>query len=268
LDRYAGLWLATLLFAYFLFGFVGSNPLSGGVRDFTATSQGSIVRQTVLLTLFAASLPFLVVHRLEVIRLWRSTVPLLLMLGWLAVSAAWSEHPELTIRRIGAEMLVLCTLTAAVAALDSPRVLVWPVVAAGAIVMVLDLSAVLAFPHLALGPLGALGIHDNKNVAGVNALVALILVGGASLAVHSWRIRLGLLSLLLAGSVFLILTHSKTSIALAILAAICYPPFYLAMRRWSVAPTLVPVTFISFTALVYRPRRFGGGLFRRTCGCT
>jgi O-antigen ligase len=249
LERRAGPWVAALLFVYFLFGFVGANPLAGGVQDFAAVSQGSILRQSVLLAIFAASFPFLVVHRLEVIRLWRSAVPLLLMLGWLAVSAAWSVHPDLTIRRIVGELLVFCTLAAAVTAVQSLRVLVWPVVAAAATAIVLDLSAVLAFPNLALGPLGALGIHDNKNTAGIIALAAVILVGGTSLTIHSLRIRWGMLSFLAAVSVFLILTDSKTSIAIAVLTAVCYPPFHLAMRRWSVAPVVVPVTFMSFIAL-------------------
>jgi O-antigen ligase len=246
--RHAEAWAMGLLFTYFLFGFIGSNPL-GGTGVAAASGEGNVLRQAVLIGLFAASLPLLFVHRWAVLQLCRRAWPLLLVYAWIAATAMWSAHPPLTLRRVIAEGLVLAVLVAAVAAARSWRTLVCPVALAAALIILVNVAAVALAPGLAIGPLGAMGIHTNKNLAGVVTLVALILIAGSMAALPSWRLRLGLVPILGLGLVFLVLTKSKTSLGLFVLAATLFPALYLVLRRWSVAPAVVPALLASGFAL-------------------
>lgn len=246
--RCAEPWMAVLLFVYFLFGFVGSYPLSGA--DFAAVSGATNpTRQIVLIGLFLGSLPVLFVYRWALFDLGRRVLPLLAIYAWIGMTALWSAHPPLTLRRVAAEVLVLAVLAAAVVAARSWRTLVYPIALAATLVIIANIAAVVLLPGLAFGPLGAMGIHTNKNLAGVVTLVSLIIVGGTCLAVPNRRLKALLLPVLAIGVVFLLLTKSKTSLGLLILAAVAFPPLYLAIRRWSVAPAVVPVAMVSALAL-------------------
>jgi O-antigen ligase len=246
-ERWAEPWLACLLFVYFLFGLIGSNPLSGGAP--VAGAEGNVLRQAVLIGLFAGSLPVLVLYRDRLRIVVRENLLLILLYGWIAATALWSAHPPLTLRRVIAEILVLSLLAAAVCVARSWRTLVYPLAAAAAAIILANSLAIVLAPGLAFGPLGAMGIHTNKNLAGVITLVALILTGGSVFATPHRGMRLALLPLIALGFVFLLLTRSKTSVALAVLAASCFPVFYLTIRRWTVAPVMLPVALLSALAL-------------------
>jgi Lipid A core - O-antigen ligase and related enzymes len=248
-DRHGATWVSVLLFIFFIFGFVGGSPLTGGAEPST-TGGSSAVRQILLLGLFVGSLPILAVYRTRVVTILRANILPLIAYGWLATTALWSMYPPLTLRRVAAEMLVLCLLVAAVSAMRSWRVLVYPVVAAGALIILADVAAVALVPGLAIGPIGAMGVHSNKNIAGVVTMIALITCGGTVLATDDRRIRLGLLPVIGLGFVFLVLTKSKTALGLTVLTYAAFPAFYLFFKRWSAAPAVVPIALVSTIALV------------------
>ena len=247
-DRYAHLWVGALLFVYFLFGFIGSNPLSGGALPAT-TGGSNVTRQLVLIGVFACSLPILFCYRMRALALLRENILILGIYGWLAATTLWSAHPPLTMRRLVADLLVFAVLVAAVTIARSWRLLVYPIALAAAVVVLADVAATVVVPHLAFGPLGAMGIHTNKNLAGVITLVALLLIGGSFAARRNLRIRALIIPVLLAGLVFLVLTKSKTSLGLFVLVATCFPALYLAINRWSAAPAIVPVAMVSLLAV-------------------
>ncbi len=247
-DRYAHLWVGALLFVYFLFGFIGSNPLSGGALP-TSTGGSNVVRQLMLIGVFVCSLPVLLHYRVRAIAVLRENLLIVAIYGWLGATTLWSAHPPLTLRRLIADLLVFALLVAAVTTARSWRLLVYPIATAAAVVILADIAAMAVVPHLAFGPLGAMGIHTNKNLAGVITLVALLLIGGSFFARRSLRIRALLVPLLLAGVVFLVLTKSKTSLGLFLVVAACFPALYLVINRWSAAPAIVPVALVSVLAL-------------------
>lgn len=261
-DRYGSRWMACLLFTYFLFCFVGiePTPLSHGVGSMpTQLSHGasaqtaggtSVVRQILIIGLFCGSLPILFVYRRRLADVLRTNILPLSIYAWLATTALWSMHPPLTLRRIIAETLLLAMVAATTCAMRSWRVIVYPVAAAAVVVIISDILAVILVPGMAIGPIGALGLHSNKNTAGAVTLIALILCGGSFLACRNWRIRAGLVPVILLGFVFIFLTKSKTSLGLVAVIYAAFPAFYLFFKRWSAAPAVVPVLLVSAVAFI------------------
>lgn len=248
LDRYGATWVGFLLFLYFIFGFVGSNPLSGGAAP-SVTGGTNLVRQMLLIGLFCGALPILLVYRRRAVQILRDNLLPLAAYVWLAATALWSMHPPLTIRRVVAEVLVLGLLVAVVSVMRSWKVIVYPIVAAAVMIVLADITAVVVAPGLAIGPIGAMGVHTNKNLAGVITMIALILCGGTFLANRDGRVRAVLLPVIVLGFIFLVLTKSKTSLGLIVLTYATVPALYLVFKRWSAAPVIVPAALISAAAL-------------------
>ncbi len=140
-----GLWIGVLLFVYFLFGFIGSNPLSGGVLPAT-TGESNVTRQLVLIGVFACSAPILFCYRLRAIAVLRENVLLVGIYGWLGATTLWSAHPPLTTRRLVADLLVFALLVAAVTIARSWRLIVYPIALAAAVVILLDVAATVLVP--------------------------------------------------------------------------------------------------------------------------
>ncbi|MFO1152258.1 MAG: O-antigen ligase family protein [Rhodospirillales bacterium] len=246
-DRYAHLWIGALLFVYFLFGFIGSNPLSGGALPST-TGGTNVTRQLLLIGVSVCSLPVIFHYRKRALALLQQNVLILVIYGWLGVTALWSAYPPLTLRRLVADLLVLALLVAAVTTARSWRLLVYPIALAAAAVVLADVAATVLVPRLAFGPLGAMGIHTNKNLAGVITLVALLLIGGSFFSMRTLRIKALVVPIFLLGVVFLVLTKSKTSLGLLVLVGTGFPALYLVVNRWSAAPAIVPVALVSVLA--------------------
>ena len=246
--RYAQICIFIILSAYFIFGFFGSNPFSGG-HIVVSTGSSNPMRQVVLVGLFVGALPIMFLYRIKIIDVIKYNPWLILIYMWLSASILWSTHPSLTIRRLIAEILVFCILVTAVAIMRSWRMIIYPAAVAGAIIIVADIATVLLAPGVAFSPLGAIGVHTNKNLAGLIMLISLILCGGIGFAVRNWVIRSALVPIIACGFVFLFLTQSKTSLGLAVLIYVTYPALYLLWRRWTLAPAVVPVAGATFIAL-------------------
>lgn len=202
-----------------------------------------------LIGVFAGSLPILFCYRRRALTVVRENILILVIYAWLAATTLWSAQPPLTIRRLFADLLVLFLLVAAVTVARSWRLLVYPIALAAAAVILADAAATVVVPGLAFGPLGAMGIHTNKNLAGVITLVALLLIGGSFFAWRGLRLRALMVPVILVGLVFLVLTKSKTSLGLLVLVGATFPLLYLVVTRWSAAPVIVPAVLISTIAL-------------------
>ena len=143
----------------------------------------------------------------------------LLVLAYLLLAAAsvgWSPAPEIALRRLGLQLIVVLLMvgTTHLALYRSLVLRGWAWLCAGAVAINLPLALLL--PGGRMG--GALGIYSNKNILGlVMALSATVILYRAKTA--PGRVERGLLLLLAAGAVVtLIFSDAETSILLAIIA--------------------------------------------------
>lgn len=167
------------------------------------------------------------------------TLPAILLQGaglWIIAGVAvlsilWSAYPDLTLRR----SIVLVCLTVAAAGVaagirDLPRAHTVLAHAMG-LTMSLNLLSVFLMPGEAMSEIGAEGWYSQKNAAGAVAMTALLvqctwLVSGRKSAGH-WMIGFAMIAISLA---FLLLTRSKTSLALTGLALMVLASFAIAAR--------------------------------------
>jgi O-antigen ligase len=200
------------LFLGLAYAICGPIPFNGGFGG--DLSQGNALLRMIPISLFAMALPLLIVRwplvRLMLTRNWIMVVTL----GWLILSIGWSDLPGLSLRRVG--FLVIGYMTAmgvAVWADDIERT-TKTVAALLVLVVLIDLISVPLVPHLAMSDEGARGMHLQKNQAGGVCLLAIIVL---TFCLPSMRRLFGVLTvvgLMLVTVVFLVMTKSKTSMAL------------------------------------------------------
>ncbi len=203
-------WIATLYFGY---SFVGTHPLadvSVGERV-----EGSPIDRLVVLAMFALSLGIVWSHRREALRRLIANPLFVAVSAIIGASILWSDFPDLTFRRaLLYLMLTTSGLAVALAARD-PKRLHFALFAAFVAVIGFNLLATAVSPGVAITDIGVRGIYTQKNVAGSIAMVAFIV--GAFWTAAARKRTFGLLALAMIFA-FLVITKSKTSLALALLA--------------------------------------------------
>jgi exopolysaccharide production protein ExoQ len=170
--------------------------------------------------------------------------PLLLVI---ALSTAWSDYPELTIRRASHELVEATTLALLAACFSNANVMLAIFFRAFLIIGCLDLFSSAIFPD-SFTELGFAGIHGHKNMAGQFFFVAqpVYLVGTLYKVVSGNRL-LGLFSLV-SGAAMLVLTQSKTSVGATLVGLLSVLLTRGLSRR---NPTLrVPLVLFCFLGLL------------------
>lgn len=224
-----------LLVAVFLFYIlVGTDP-------FPSASLADRVDGNSLDRLFVLGLAGLGVI---VLLLHYRALPSILLLGgglWIIAGVAvlsifWSTYPGLTLRR--SIVLVCLTIAAAgvAAGIRDLRSAHTTFCYAMAATMILNLASVFLVPSLAMSDIGAEGWYSQKNVAGAVAMTAVLaqstwLVSGRRSPGH-WAIGLTMVVISLG---FLVLTRSKTSLGLTVLALAVMASVAIAARGGPIA---------------------------------
>ncbi|WP_413204065.1 O-antigen ligase family protein [Rhodospirillum sp. A1_3_36] len=200
------------LFLGLAYAICGSAPFKGGFGG--DTSQGNAMLRLLPMSLFAMAMPLLIVRwplvRLMLTRNW----VMVLTLGWLVLSIGWSDMPGLSLRRVGFLVIGYMTAMGVAAWADDIERTTKIIAALLVIVVLIDLISVPLVPHLAMSDEGARGMHLQKNQAGGVCLLAIIVLSFCLPSLRRlWGVALvvGLMGLTV---VFLILTKSKTSMAL------------------------------------------------------
>ena len=203
-------WMAT---AYFGYAFIGTHPLADtSVAD---RVEGSPIDRLVVLGMFAASLLIVWKRRREALRALVANPLFVAVSAIIGLSVFWSDYPDLTTRRaLLYLMLSTCGLAVALSARD-PRRLHLAMFVAFVAVIVVNLLATAASPGVAVTDIGVRGIYTQKNVAGSIAMVGFIV--GVFWTAGARQRALGLISLAVIFA-FLVVTKSKTSLGLALLA--------------------------------------------------
>jgi O-antigen ligase len=243
--------------AFLLLVFVGLSPFA--VRDPTvlvngetiAAGEGDLLRQicylAVFLTIFAVSI------RRGSLRAFDAVpVTLALLLLWCGVSALWSAEPDITIRRVGLEVVVVLSVMLSVHNLGVERCLriLRLVLAAVLIVNWISIPIIPQAVHLPNETDPSIigdwrGLYFHKNITGaVCAVSAMLFLYYAIRDRSRWDWAL------LAGTIgFLIMTRSKSSMGLLPLGVGAAAVYYWAWRR-QMDRAIVSVTIILVAALI------------------
>jgi exopolysaccharide production protein ExoQ len=197
--------------------FVGLNPLDNA-QTAAERVEGNPLNRVITLSFSALAIAIIWNNRNTAIACLRKNAILLGVVGFCLLSALWSDFPELTIRR--GTLLATNTIIAmgiAVGANDLRRLhtslFFWLIA-----IIVLNFLALALWPDQATTDIGVKGISSDKNSAG--AVGMLVVVVGAAWMIGVRNITetiVGLISVLVA-FIFLVLTQSKTSLGIAVLA--------------------------------------------------
>jgi exopolysaccharide production protein ExoQ len=226
LDHILTALLATLILLRTL---IGLSPMSEG--DALARAAGGN-----MLEMVATFVP-LGLAMIIMLRRWHATLvlllktwPIWLLLGWFLISAYWTDYPGISLRRsIGTALFAIGCFGVAVGTARLNQLLdvfFWALF----LVIMLNFAAFLLNPTFAVTIEGVRGIHTQKNVAGIVAMLA-VLVGSVWLLAHPrpmrWLIGAAMVS---SALLFLSLTESKTSGALTFVGLIMIPLLIIGSR--------------------------------------
>jgi O-antigen ligase len=234
-------WIVDAAFlALLLLSFVGMQPFAPRnpatdleMGPYTVTGGGDTVRQAfyVLLICFIGGVAFLR-RGLSMIQ----AVPpmLIVVLLWCLLSASWAASPDVTIRRAGLAIVVAFSTTLCVDALGVDRAFkIWWFVLAGVLIVNwLSIPLVHQSVHLPgeqdPGLIGDWrGLYFHKNIAGAVSAISAIVFLFSALRTKRWID----IALCLAAIGFVLMTRSKSSLGLLVIASALGLTYRYAWRR-------------------------------------
>ena len=223
-----------LLVLFLLYTFVGVSPM--GQASVDARVEGNDADRIATFALAGLSVGVMALRARTTLRLIGRTWLCWAMVGWITASVLWSDYPDLTLRRaVSMDLITLVCLALAVGCRNLRQFHTVLVFALAAIV-VANLVVLALRPDIAITDIGVRGMFSQKNQAGLFGMLAVIV----SLC---WTVdRRGPLAIVAGlgatgmAFVFLVLTDSKTSIALTLVACLALP-LLTAVRRIGKART-------------------------------
>lgn len=248
-----------LTLAFFAYMYIGVMPMSDASA--ITSGDGNATERFAVLGMTGLALIELFRRRRTVLTLIVRAWPVWLVLGWFCASVVWAAFPDIAVRRVSV-MVFICIIALAIAAGIGPLRRVHALMV-GLLVVVIaaDLAVTALNPGFAFTDLGVRGYHQQKNVAGLVAMVAVIVgLGWILVRPRPGRVLAGL-AFVAASVAFLVLTKSKTSIMLAVLGAGMLPCI-LVMRRLGPAATLaITLLAAGSLAVAYLAVTGSGGNF-------
>jgi O-antigen ligase len=235
-------WIDEAVFLVFLLlAFIGLTPFHAPdpvvvqLGAAAPTGAGDAMRQVAYIAAFAGIV--LVAMRRHGAAAF-SSLPLILLglLTWCVVSALWSPEPAVTIRRAGLAVVLVVSAMLSVETLGAEKAMrLWRWVLFA--VLVINIVSV-KFVANAVHPVGEAdpalvgnwrGVYVHKNIAGaVGAMTALIfLFTPRQKVLH----KLGDLAVVGLALFFTVMTHSKSSVGLLVIAVLAGAVYRLAWRQ-------------------------------------
>jgi O-antigen ligase len=177
----------------------------------SVSEVGNLFNQLVVPAAFFAVCILVYSYSIPARVFWAALIPMAPLLLMTVLSTAWSDFPELTIRRASHEVLEAIALGLLATCFSNPNIVLAIFFRACLIIGCLDLFSSAVLPG-AFTDIGFAGIHDNKNTAGQFFFAALpiYLLGTLYREISGNRV-LGALGIV-SGVAMLVLTESKTSI--------------------------------------------------------
>lgn len=177
--------------------------------------EGNLLNRLIWLIVLSGVLPLLWRFRHRCMVLASGNLLLLVVLAFCLASVSWAIDPAISFRRY-AELLITTVFTIGiVVTLPSPWQFLKAALIASSILIVLDLAIIPAMPWLAFNYLWEFeGVHKHKNLAGAFFLLSGILWLFSVPMFRTWPMRIAGACVFLLVIALLLMTQSKTSIAL------------------------------------------------------
>ncbi len=190
-------------------------------------------------------------RRRAVLSLVTRAWPLWLVMGWFCASVTWAAFPDIALRRVMVMVFITLIALAIAAGIGPLRRVLALSVGLLAVVIAADLAVTVLNPGFAFTDIGVRGYHSQKNVAGLVAMIAVVVGLGWTLdRLRPGRMMVGL-AFTAAAFGFLILTKSKTSIMLAVLGALMLPGILVLRRLGPAAALAVAVLGVGAVLVAY-----------------
>jgi O-antigen ligase len=217
-----------LLFVFLEFSFIGLTPASEA--SVSERLEGSSLTRNAILAMFALALPVLAARREAAWRCVSVNWRFFAVLAVCVLSVAWSDYPDLTVRRSVMFVLMAGIAMGIAVSIDDLRAFHTKLFGALTAVVVVNLLVTAAFPSIGVSEIGVRGLYTQKNVAGMVGMLAVIVAVTWTLGCRSAAARwTGIAGALIAFG-FLVITKSKTSIGLLIVTLGVGYAFQLALR--------------------------------------
>jgi exopolysaccharide production protein ExoQ len=219
-----------LLVAYLLFSFIGTQPLASATATPEERLAGSPLDRLLLPMMTAVGLALIWARREDALKALRANRLLAAVVLFCQASILWSNYPDLTLRR--ALMLLFLTIVSLglAASIDDLRRFHTRLFQTLVFVILVNLAVTALWPDLAITDIGVAGIYGQKNPAGMVAMIVIIVcLTYAFGATRASEQILGALGAALS-FFFLVITRSKTSLGLTLLALGVGFLFWLAHR--------------------------------------
>jgi O-antigen ligase len=163
-----------------------------------------------------------------------------LLLLWAAATVLWSQAPHLVVRRSLQQLIIVLAYLLPVLAARRPEPILHALLAVCAVTVAANILPVLTEPP---GPIGHEGIYPQKNYFGA-VMVLCILVALVHVVADRGLVRLGSVLLILVAFAMLIVSRSKTSLALAVMAPAIGFGLYIASRYLRTTPMVLMPLFM------------------------
>lgn len=206
-----------LVAGYLFVTFVGIGAISGSA-SVEQRVEGSMPQRIVLVSLLLLALTLIWKQSSTALVALRDNKATLGIILFCVFSAIWSDYPNLTIRR--AIVLAATTVIAMGVALGpfqmrkSHTAIFFGLTG----IVVLNLAIVFLWPSWGMSHDGAKGLYSEKNSAGQVGMIAVIITAAWITGTRNYRARaVGCLALA-ASFLFLVLSKSKTSIGITVMA--------------------------------------------------
>ena len=235
-------WLDEAVFLVFLLlAFIGltpfhaPDPLIEQLGAVAKTGAGDTLRQVAYLLAFAG-IVFVAFRRRGASAFSSLPLALLGLLLWCIVSALWSPEPGVTIRRAGLAVVLVVSAMMSVETLGTEKAMrLWRWVLLA--VLIINIASAKLVAN-AVHPPGEAdpalvgnwrGVYVHKNIAGaVGAVTALIFLFTPR---ENWRQRLGDFAVVGLALFFTVMTRSKSSLGLLVIAILAGAVYRIAWRR-------------------------------------
>ncbi|WP_374544680.1 O-antigen ligase family protein [Rhodoblastus sp.] len=227
-------WIArahdALLIGYLLFTFIGTHPLAAATATPEERLAGSPLDRLLLPMMTVIGLGLIWARREAAWETARANRLLLAVVLFCQASLIWSNYPDLTLRRAMLLLFVTAISLGLAATIKDMRAFHARVFQALVFVILVNLAATAAFPAIAVTDIGVAGIYGQKNPAGMVAMIAMIVcVTYAFGARGAGEAMVGALGAAIS-FFFLVITRSKTSLGLTLLALAIGFLFWLTQR--------------------------------------
>lgn len=231
------------LFLYItsLFTSHGLDLLVGSERtpSIGTAPAGDIFTQLIVTSLLFIGIAWHVVHRTSISRVLLIAWPLVLPIIWLLLSATWSGMPDISVRRAARLSMEVGAVILFAAAYSGNSIRLMRVLYLSfAFILLLDV-ALLAFPTVSFSPLGYNGVHPGKNQTGAFCFLAIPLFVLAFFNPRIFPTRLISVAFALLSVVILLISQSKTALALVIVCPFLTLAFVLLGRSRPVTAGVV-----------------------------